>query len=229
MNLDDRMKALEGASGPFLLRRCPAIIRIDGRAFHTFTKGFNKSFDFRLHNSMIVAAQSLMSDIGGTAILAYTQSDECSILLNDTSSLDSEHWFAGKTQKIASVASSIFTLGFNGQLAAELTMTTDGSVETNLIQKLWTASFDARCFSIPESEVGNYLKWRQFDAMRNSIAGLAQQNFSAKALHGKNRTEQLLMLHEHGIDWEDSVPEYRYGTYIFADESLASYQWNQND
>ena len=35
-----------------LMRRTPVIIRIDGKAFHTFTKGFKKPFDEILIKSM---------------------------------------------------------------------------------------------------------------------------------------------------------------------------------
>ena len=44
-SLGDRMKRYEGVSRTYLVRRMPVIIRIDGKAFHTFTKGFQKPFD----------------------------------------------------------------------------------------------------------------------------------------------------------------------------------------
>ena len=44
-SLGDRMKKYEGVSRNYLTRRVPVIIRLDGKAFHTFTKGFKKPFD----------------------------------------------------------------------------------------------------------------------------------------------------------------------------------------
>lgn len=43
--LAKRMKKYEAVSKNVLMRRTPVIIRVDGRAFHTFTKGFQKPFD----------------------------------------------------------------------------------------------------------------------------------------------------------------------------------------
>lgn len=51
-SLGDRMKGYEGVSRNFLTRRVPAIIRLDGKAFHTFTKGMKKPFDSVLTQTM---------------------------------------------------------------------------------------------------------------------------------------------------------------------------------
>lgn len=50
--LGDRMKSYyENRSKTFLARRTPVIIRLDGKAFHTFTRGFNKPFDEAMCNA----------------------------------------------------------------------------------------------------------------------------------------------------------------------------------
>lgn len=52
-SLGNRMKTYyEEVSKTKLMRRCPVIIRIDGKAFHTFTKGMKKPFDDVLMKSM---------------------------------------------------------------------------------------------------------------------------------------------------------------------------------
>lgn len=51
-SLGDRMKGYESVSRNFLTRRVPAIIRLDGKAFHTFTKGMEKPFDPVLTQAM---------------------------------------------------------------------------------------------------------------------------------------------------------------------------------
>lgn len=45
-DLGNRMKEYyENIPKTKLMRRCPVILRIDGKAFHTFTRGFQKPFD----------------------------------------------------------------------------------------------------------------------------------------------------------------------------------------
>lgn len=43
--LGDRMKEYESIPKVRLMRKTPAIIRIDGKAFHSFTRGMVKPFD----------------------------------------------------------------------------------------------------------------------------------------------------------------------------------------
>lgn len=47
------------------------------------------------------------------------------------------------------------------------------------------ATFDARCFNVPENDICNAVIWRQKDAEKNSIASLGQAYFAHKELHGK--------------------------------------------
>ena len=44
-SLGDRMKMYESVPKTYLMKRTPVIIRLDGKAFHTFTRGLNKPFD----------------------------------------------------------------------------------------------------------------------------------------------------------------------------------------
>lgn len=43
LTLGSRMKEYENANKAFLTKRMPIIIRMDGRAFHSFTRGFKKT------------------------------------------------------------------------------------------------------------------------------------------------------------------------------------------
>lgn len=54
-----------------LMRRCPVAIRIDGKAFHTFTRGFHKPFDEVLIKSMQETMKYLCENIQG-CVLGYT-------------------------------------------------------------------------------------------------------------------------------------------------------------
>lgn len=186
--LGDRMKhQYEDRTRYYLPRRTYTIIRIDGKAFHTYTKHCAKPFDEYLSNAMSRAALISCEQFQGVQF-AYGQSDEYSFLLTDFDTIRTEAWFDGNIQKIVSVASSIFTAEFN-----------DHVTYNNL------ANFDARVFTIPDAnEVENYFIWRQQDATRNSIQMLAQEHFSHKALHGKNASQlQEMLFQEKGVNWND--------------------------
>lgn len=198
-----------------LMRRCPVIIRIDGRSFHTFTKGFTRPFDDVLITSMQETAQYLCENIQG-CVLSYQQSDEISLVLIDYQKLTSEAFFDYEVQKMCSIVSSMATMEFNKRFTANYLKylhndEIDWELQRNLdMAKTYSnamtkgAMFDARCFNIPKEEVTNYIYWRQLDATRNSIQMVGQANFSHKQLHGKscNGIQDMLMVEKH-INWND--------------------------
>lgn len=219
-----RMKEnYENISKTRLIRRMPVIIRIDGKAFHTFTKGFKKPFDYVLMKSMQETMKYLCENIQG-CILGYTQSDEISLLLVDYKKLNSDAWFDNEVQKICSISASIATIIFNKEFTRMANNYIDNTLEVWNIsdaEKKYMATldkamamgamFDSRCFNIPKEEVTNYFYWRQLDATRNSIQMVGQANFSHKELHKKSCNDIQDMLHEQkGINWNDfSVLEKR--------------------
>ena len=82
-SLGDRMKShYENIPKTRLTRREPVIIRIDGKAFHTFTRGFQRPFDNILIESMQETMKYLCENIQGCK-LGYYQSDEISLLITD--------------------------------------------------------------------------------------------------------------------------------------------------
>ena len=88
-----RMKEFyEGVPKTRLVRRMPVAIRIDGKAFHTFTRGFQKPFDEILVKSMQDTMKYLCENIQG-CVLGYTQSDEITLILIDYQNLNSCAWF----------------------------------------------------------------------------------------------------------------------------------------
>ena len=204
-----------------LMRRTPVIIRIDGKAFHSFTKGFKRPFDNILIDTMQQTMKYLCENIQG-CVLGYHQSDEISLVLVDYQKLNSDAWFDYEVQKICSIAASMATMVFNKfflerigkfvihkqSILEELGLTVNPNVR-KLIATYSDASkngamFDARCFNIPKEEVTNYIYWRQVDASRNSIQMVGQANFSHKELHGKscNQIQDMLMTQK-GINWND--------------------------
>ena len=95
-----------------LMRRTPVIIRIDGKAFHTFTRGFKKPFDMVLVRTMQETMKYLCENIQG-CVFGYTQSDEISLLLVDYKRFNSSAWFDNEIQKMCSISASLATLSFN--------------------------------------------------------------------------------------------------------------------
>lgn len=118
LSLGDRMKRYELPADTRLTRNIPAIIRIDGKAFHTWTKGMLHPWDPSLTLCMWQTAYMLCKNIEGIRF-AYTQSDEITLLLVDYQTIRSQAWFDYRIQKIVAVSASIATGAFN-QAAALL-------------------------------------------------------------------------------------------------------------
>ena len=205
-----------------LMRRCPVAIRIDGKAFHTFTRGFQKPFDEVLIKSMQGTMKYLCENIQG-CVLGYTQSDEITLILVDYKKLTSSAFFDYEVQKLCSIAASMATMAFNKffeEYVDEYRFSkwdgvsnyedgTWGYIQTLLKAVDKGAMFDARCFNIPKEEVTNLVYWRQDDASRNSIQMVGQANFSHKELHKKSRNDiQDMLMTQKGINWND-FPTYQ--------------------
>lgn len=200
-----------------LMRRCPVAIRIDGKAFHTFTRGFHKPFDEVLIKSMQETMKYLCENIQG-CVLGYTQSDEITLILVDYKKLTSSAWFDYEVQKICSIAASMATMAFNkffrDNVGDYLYENYDDQYLADYIETLQNAvdngaMFDARCFNIPKEEVTNLIYWRQLDASRNSIQMVGQANFSHKELQNKSCNDiQDMLMTQKGINWND-LPTYQ--------------------
>ena len=184
--LAPRMKLYEEASQLMLPRRLPLIIRVDGRAFSRLTSHADKPWDILVKMGMDSACRWLLSEIQG-AKFAYCQSDEISVLATDYDALNSEPWFGKNLQKIVSIAAATASNGFNiGMTGTRISL----------------ATFDARAFVLPHAEVCNYFVWRQRDAVRNSIQGLAQAHFSHRQLQGLSGPQlQEKLWQERGVNW----------------------------
>lgn len=206
-NLGDRMKGYENITRNHLISRMPVILRLDGRAFHTFTKGFDKPYDTTFAKAMGLTMKYLCENIQG-CVLGYTQSDEITLVLVDYQGFNTSSWFDNNIQKIVSVAASMATLEFNIKLS-EL-----------MFDYSWMgATFDCRAFNVPKEEVTNCVLFRQNDAIRNSIQALGQAYFSHKELHGKNAEDIITMVKEKtGILWNKLPIEQQRGMCCIKDD-----------
>jgi tRNA(His) 5'-end guanylyltransferase len=218
--IGDRMKSYYEDRTRFkLTRRTNTIIRVDGKAFHTYTKGLQRPFDQGLMEDMNKTAEYLCQNIQG-AKFAYVQSDEISILITDYDDIDTHAWFDGNLQKMASIAASLATAKFNQLRMARACSDSDGDLAEKMlanleIEQFKLAMFDARVFQIPyQEEAINYFIWRQQDATRNSISSVAQSLYSAKELNGKKTSDMQEMIFQKGINWNDFTPREKRGSII---------------
>jgi tRNA(His) guanylyltransferase len=208
-DLGDRMKSFyEDRTRNSLPRRTNTIIRIDGKAFHTYTRGLVRPFDVDLIDDMNATTKFLCESIQG-AKFGYVQSDEISILLTDYDKLTTDAWFDGNIQKIVSIASSLATSKFNQLRMLRYFKTNhQGKEYFNLdadeLKAFRLAHFDARVFTIPQDEeVINYFIWRQQDASRNSISAVAQSLYSHKELNGKTTDMMQELIFQKGQNWNN--------------------------
>lgn len=222
-DLGKRMKEFyEQVPKTRLVRRMPVAIRIDGKAFHTFTRGFEKPFDDVLIKSMQETTKYMCENIQG-CVLGYTQSDEITLILVDYKTLDTSAWFDYEVQKMCSISASMATMAFNKFFIKNCynwanncgDLIDDANSQYGKLFEAYSkavekgAMFDARVFNIPKEEVTNLIYWRQLDATRNSIQMVGQANFSHKELHGKSCNMIQDMLHEQkNINWND-FPTYQ--------------------
>ncbi len=243
--LGKRMKEnYEERSRTKLMRRSPVALRIDGKAFHTFTRGLKKPFDDILVASMQDTMKYLCENIQG-CVFGYTQSDEITLILIDYQTLTTDAWFDYQVQKMCSVAASMATLAFNkafkiryGEWGKSVFLDSwfmGGTSDPEEIKKYKEnadlieayskainkgAMFDCRAFNIPKEEVTNLIYWRQLDATRNSIEMVGHANFSPNQLHKKSCSDiQDMLMLEKGINWNNFPTELKRGSACYKSDS----------
>lgn len=200
MSLGDRMKRYEESAHHVLVRRMPVLIRVDGRAFHTFTRGM-PAFDRRLMNAMVQSAEIVAYGMQGFKC-AYVQSDEVTFLLTDYDTTETQGWFDYDHSKMVSISAAHMTSAFGKWYPGRSPM------------------FDSRAFNIPREDVVNAFLWRAKDWERNSLQTFARQFFSHKQLHKKGRSDMHEMLHGIGKNWATDIDDWdRNGAFIIKDSA----------
>lgn len=210
-SLGDRMKRYEVVSKHRVMPRTPVIIRLDGKAFHTWVKSFTTdSFDETLHDVFVKATMYLCAQIQN-ATFGFTQSDEISILLNDWKTLTTQQWFNGNISKMTSISASLCT-GFFNKLVQQRSYK-DG-------KDLPLALFDSRVFNVPLNDVRNYFLWRIQDMERNSVSMLARVHFSHKEVQGLSTKDmKAKLLTDKGVVWDDMDQWKKDGSIVYRTES----------
>jgi tRNA(His) 5'-end guanylyltransferase len=199
--LGDKHKRYEAREDSTIMPGIPVLVRLDGRAFHTFTRGLERPFDKNFTDCMVEATKALVKEMH--ANVGYTQSDEITLgYLNPDPAV--EMMFAGRVQKIVSIHAAYASVRFN-----------------KLVEKLLPEKaafhpiFDARVYAYPNWDLAaESFLWRETDATRNSLAMAAQAHFSQKELEGKGRSAMHEMLFQKGINWNDYPTFFKKGTYV---------------
>jgi tRNA(His) 5'-end guanylyltransferase len=199
--LGARIKRYEQAYNHTLTPRSCLFIRVDGKAFHTYTRKMQKPFDQNLIDVMVYAAQQTIKTMQGVKA-AYIQSDECTFMLTDFDELETQGWFNYELNKVVSISAASYTAHFNKAMR-------DRGVDK-------IAMFDSRAFIVPYEDTPNVFIWRQRDWQRNSIQMLARAHFSQKTLHGENVAGLKQLLTGNGVDWEALPDQQKNGTFLFA-------------
>lgn len=182
------------------------IIRVDGRAFHTFTRGMERPFSAPFRRAMQTAAATVLTQLKPQ--FTYFQSDEITYVWTTKNKEGFTHPFGGKVSKLLSVVASLTSVAFYKACI-------DEGIE--LGDKL--PHFDARLVEVLPANASiqsllQPVQWRENDAMRNAIAMVAQSMFSQSELHGKNSYVQATMASDAGYDWEAVPAGYIRGTYL---------------
>lgn len=223
--LAKRMKGYEAVSGSLLTKRTPVILRFDGKAFHTFTRGFEKPYDKIFMKTMQETMMYLCQNIQG-CVLGYTQSDEISLVLVDYKRIDTQPWLGYRTQKMTSIGASMATLAFNKIFKQNVNEYWSTLMEFDMMDEeqdrlcdtYWKAvekgaMFDCRAFNIPKEEVTNNIYWRQFDAMKNSVQMLGRCYFNEKELYKKNTDAiKSMLVEKFGVSWDEMPTEFKRGS-----------------
>ena len=207
----DRIKALELVeAGRTAMPRLPLLARLDGRAFHTLTRGFDRPFDPDMSSSMVLTAQALVEEFD--AVCAYTQSDEITLAWLEPNLFD------GRFQKLTSVLAGYASVVF---------ATAISEWKKSAIKQV--PCFDCRVWQVPTfQDVIDVFVWREDDATKNSITMAALAHYSHKELHGVDSAAKHEMLFKKGVNWNDFPAHFRRGVYlrrILEDRPLTDAEW----
>ncbi|KAH6571955.1 hypothetical protein BASA60_006912 [Batrachochytrium salamandrivorans] len=218
----NRLKEMEKENDMAVRPTEPYIIRIDGVAFHTFTKGVQLPFDSRITRAMVETTKDLVSRFGPSETAKKKSSKRQRVRAINQSAAPSEtnvsdgvadklghqvsnrvHAYNGRIQKLASVTASYASARFNYHLTTPATQW-DTLATPQVRQRMigHEAYFDSRVVILPDLMYSSEsIFWRSnFDGMRNAISHISQAHFSKSELHGKTIRDQSEMLAGIGVD-----------------------------
>jgi len=208
----DRMKFYERAyTDESISIDVPLCVRIDGKGFSKFTKGFAKPFDQALTRSMVYTTKQLVKETN--ASIGHTSSDEITMIWFKRSEKQSEHIFGGRVSKINSILASMAAANFNYFIA---------QYAPSIYAGKGLAYFDCRAWSVPNDiEASNVLLWRIQDSRKNSISSLYRWTLDHSSMHGLSGKQMVETLKKDAnVDWENLPATYRYGSIVKREQAM---------
>jgi tRNA(His) 5'-end guanylyltransferase len=202
--LGDLMKSYEmSMAGVKVMKGIPLLARLDGRSFHSFTKGLTRPYDERLSTCMIETTKYLVEETH--ANVGYTQSDEISLAWFIPADSTADYMFDGRVQKLTSILAGLASAKFLRLVMEKIPEKADK-----------IPVFDCRVWQVPTIDLAaQAFLWRELDATKNSISMAAHAYFSHKSLQGLNGSEkQERLWAEKGINWNDYPTFFKRGTYV---------------
>lgn len=201
-DLGNRMKAYEAPStGRRVFKGQPLVVRLDGKSFHTFTKGLERPYDQSLSDLMVATMKALVDRF--QANIGYTQSDEITLVFLSEPEDRGDLNFDGRLQKIETLTASFASVYFNKHLRNYLPQKADE-----------LPIFDSRAFAVPNvQEAYHSLLWRQQDCTKNAISMAAQSMYKQSELQGKNGSELQEMMFQKGVNFNDYPFFFKRGTF----------------
>jgi tRNA(His) guanylyltransferase len=190
--------------------RAPLVVRADGRGFKKILESCKKPYDLDFARSMVGTAARLFSDSGLAPALAFTFSDEISLLFLEAP-------FAGRVEKIDSIVASFLSAALSLDLGRPVSM-------------------DCRTIPLCQAEIADYLAERQDETWRNHVfsygfymlveAGLANSE-AMEQMRGMKEPEIHELVFSRGINlaktptWERrGIMVYRKGGQVVQDWEL---------
>jgi tRNA(His) guanylyltransferase len=201
--LGDRCKSFELVEADRrAMRGLPLLARLDGRAFHTFTRDLRRPYEQGMSLAMIETTRYLVQEM--IALVGYTQSDEITLAWYEPVQSESDYAFDGRFQKLSSVLAGMASARFCQLVATHL----PGKVQE-------TPHFDCRVWQVPTlQDAADVFIWREDDATKNSISMAAGAYYTDEELDRKNSSHKQEMLWQKGVNWNDYPSFFKRGTYL---------------
>lgn len=174
----------------------PIIARMDGRSFHTFTKGMPRPYHAPMSSAMMETTKWIVANTN--ADVGYTQSDEITLVfLPSDERAKNDTFFGLRVHKLVSVMAAMATSKFMFEVAQRM----PSKMEEY-------PAFDSRVFSVPDIKTAAHaVLFRAMDCEKNAVSSVAHAVFGHKAILGKNTFDRMTMLKDSGYDW-DSMPQF---------------------
>jgi len=197
----------------------PFIMRLDGKNFSSFTKGFQKPFDKRMTDAMIATMNNLINFTH--CVTGFCCSDEITLVF-PANDINKNHLYDGRKTKLNTIVSSKCSVCFNKNIRKQFTDLAENekmNYTSEFLQKIEESEcvFDSRIITFPDGmdyEIVNNILWRSvYDCHRNAVSTYARHIIGHKNTMNKTGEEMIKIMKNTGVDWEDVPYYFKYGVY----------------